>query len=161
AGAPAANALAALPDAAPAAASGPPVVLSWRAPSLVRVGQEFSVVVLARTGQPVGSLPLALHYDPNAFALVKVSEGDFLKQGGAQTSFNQNVDANAGRIAIDTSQTSGRGSGGTGTVTTVTLKAKVVVEKAEFSLLSASPTTPAGTALGLTSPAALSLRVVE
>jgi general secretion pathway protein D len=146
--------------AAPAAA-GPPVVLSWRAPTTVRVGQEFTVSLLARTGQPVGSLPLGVHFDPAAFSVVRVTEGDFLKAGGAQTSFSNEVDAAGGKITIEASQPGGRGSGGAGTVVSLTLKANGAADKADLSLTSGAPAGPAGAAMNITLPPALSLRVVE
>lgn len=119
------------------------------------------MALLARTGQPVGSMPLTVHYDPAAFAVVKVVEGDFFRQAGAQSSFSQDVDAAGGKISIEASQPGGKGSGGGGTVVTVTLKALVTSEKADLSVVSAAPSNPAGATMGLTTPAAQTLRVVE
>ena len=149
------------PAAAAPAASGPPLVLSWRSPVQVKTGQEFNVALMGRTGQPVGTLPINLHFDPAAFAVVKVAEGEFMKPGGVQTDFSSDVDTAGGRIAIGIAQPGGRGSGGGGTILTVTLKALAPTEKTDISISSATPSTPAGAAMALTAPPALTIRVTE
>ena len=143
-----------------AAATNAQLSLSWRGPNTTKVGQDVVVSLIARTGQPVADLPAVLHFDPAIFSVVKVTEGDFMKQGGAQSQFTNDVDTAGGKITTDSSQPGGRGSGGGGTVLSVTLHAMAPSEKSEVSVLSASPVGANGGPLGLAPGIPLQLRVV-
>jgi hypothetical protein len=60
-----------------------------------------------QANQPVVSLPLAIGFDPRVLQVADISEGGFLRQGGAQTSFTYRVDP--GGQVLMTATRSGHG----------------------------------------------------
>ena len=103
------------------------LALSWNGPRQVRAGEQFSAVLRLSTESPVRSLPLMVSFDPRMFQVVRVDEGDFLRQSGGQTSFNQRVDAAQGRVFVSAVRlnTAGNdnGTNGAGSVVNLTFKA--------------------------------------
>ncbi len=69
-----------------------PPQMQWQGPPVVRVGENFSLQLVLRSDQPIASVPLALGFDPKQVQVVSVTEGDFLKQGGAQTVFTSKIE---------------------------------------------------------------------
>jgi len=103
------------------------LALSWNGPRQVRTGEQFSAVLRLSTESPVRSLPLMVSFDPRMFQVVRVDEGDFLRQSGGQTSFNQRVDAAQGRVFVSAVRlnTAGNdnGTNGAGSVVNLSFKA--------------------------------------
>lgn len=127
-----------------AAATGN-VRLQWRGPKQVRAGEQFDVSLQLTSEVNLRSLPVMLGFDPRHLQVVRVQEGDYLKQAGASTSFNQRVDAAQGRIFIAAvrQSTPGADSGtnGAGSVLSVTFKA-IAAGKANVKALSITPEPP-------------------
>lgn len=95
------TALTPLPETAspnPVLATGP-AALRWQGPTQLRVGDTFALQLMMQSDQPIVSVPLALGFDPRALQVTSVVEGDFLRQGGAQSTFTSRVDAN-GQILV-------------------------------------------------------------
>ena len=57
----------------------------WQGPTQVKAGETFALQLVMQADRPVVSLPLAIRFDPRLLQVADVSEGGFLKQGGAQT----------------------------------------------------------------------------
>lgn len=140
---------AAEPAPAPAAeekgSAGAPqtaIRFEWSAPREVRAGEQFTAVLKIASDGPLRALPLMVSYDPKVLQLVNAEEGDFLRQGGAQTTFNHRNDPSQGRVflAAIRQNVSGDDNGvnGAGTVLALAFKA-VGSGKSAIRLISATP----------------------
>jgi general secretion pathway protein D len=130
----------------PAAESAPAtgnVSIAWQAPSQIKTGEQFTAVVKMTSSGPLRGMPLLVAYDPQAFQVVSVQEGDYFKQGGAQATFNNRVDAAQGKIfmaAVRQSTTGDEpGINGTGSLALVTFKAVKPGVTGKIQVLSATP----------------------
>lgn len=117
--------------------------ITWQGPAQAKVGEPFTLTLGLQSGQPVSSLPLLIGYDQNALQAETVSEGDFLKQGGANTQFSQRIDQSAGRIFIGMGR-SGAGASGTGRVLSIAFKPLKPTPQAQVQLITVSPGGEAG-----------------
>lgn len=134
--------------------------LSMQAPSQVRAGEQFSVVVHVSSQSPLEGLPVLIAYDPSLLQVASAREGDFFRQGGARTAFNHRVDPAAGRVFVSAVRR-GEGGGakgvnGSASVVVLAFKALKAGTQPKVEVLSATPE-PAGVAMTL--PAAHSIRV--
>ncbi|HNI82937.1 MAG TPA: cohesin domain-containing protein [Rhodocyclaceae bacterium] len=113
--------------AEPAAAAGGSVRFAWQGSSQVKAGEQFSLALRVTSPEDVRGLPMLISYDSTLVQAVSVTEGDFFKQGGAVTIFNQQIDALKGQVfAAGVRQTvseSDIGIKGTGVVATLTFRA--------------------------------------
>jgi general secretion pathway protein D len=120
------------------------VNLVWQGPAQVKAGESFSLVLRVNSQQALRSLPMLVSFDALALEITGVQEGDFFKQGGAQTSFNQRSEATQGKVFIATGRqgnTNGNdaGASGVGTAFTLNFKALTAQPVARVQLLSAAP----------------------
>jgi general secretion pathway protein D len=97
-----------------AATSGQAVTLSLEGSPDVKVGQEFIVALMAQADQPLLSTAIQVSYDAQALRVVEVSEGDLMKQEGAQTNFSHKVDPATGKIFLGLSRAGATGASGRG-----------------------------------------------
>lgn len=74
------------------------VRLQWQSPSQIKVGEQFSIMLNADTQKAMAGIPLLFNYDKDKLKPIAVEEGDFFKQGGANTSYSTQVDELNGRI---------------------------------------------------------------
>lgn len=132
-----------------------PTALAWQGPEKVKVGDVFAVQLIMQSGQPMMSLPLALGFDARSMQVVSVTEGDFLKQGGASTSFSSRVDP-SGQIVLTASRSGDSGATGSGVVATVNLRATAAASSdARVQLLTAAPVAQGGKAVSVPLPSPL------
>lgn len=96
----------------PAQVASGPAVLQWHGPAQVKSGETFTLQLAVQSAVPLESLPVVVGFDPQLVQVVDVGEGDFLRQGGAATTFFSRVDASV-QIAIAAAR-SGGGTGGSG-----------------------------------------------
>ncbi|HEX6362258.1 MAG TPA: cohesin domain-containing protein, partial [Albitalea sp.] len=94
---------------APAANEG--LHLTWKGPTQVKAGDEVTLVLNARTGQPLAGAAVQVTFDPIALEFVRLTEGSFLKQGGASTAFNHRLDANGGLLTVRFARIGGGATG--------------------------------------------------
>jgi general secretion pathway protein D len=66
-------------------ATNQPAQLQWQGPTQLKQGESFPLQLTIQSEQPIFGLPLAVGFDPKIFQVISVTEGDFLKQGGIQT----------------------------------------------------------------------------
>ncbi|UXH76058.1 secretin N-terminal domain-containing protein [Roseateles amylovorans] len=119
-------------------------VLTWQGPTQLKVGDNFTAQLIMSADQPLISAPLSIGFDPRAIQVVSVAEGDFLRQGGAQTSFNSRIDP-AGQVIIAASRATETGASSPGAVVTLNLKV-IGAPSAEtrLQLLAINPTATGG-----------------
>jgi general secretion pathway protein D len=151
------------PSAGPTANDGSDVAngaaqVTWLAPTQAKVGEPFTVQLVMNSSVPVTGVPLAIGYDPKKLEVSNVTEGDFLKQGGVQTSFQTRADVAAGQIYVtDThagdGQTSGTGATGQGAILTATFKPISSANPTSLSIVSMIPVGLNGTTVPLALPA--------
>ena len=117
--------------------------IAWSAPAEIRVGERFSAVLQLSSQEALRSLPLLVGFDPAVLRVASVEEGDFFKQGNAQTNFSQRVDALQGKafIALVRQSAGGSESGvnGVGRAVTVNFVAVKAAPETRIQLLSVSP----------------------
>lgn len=136
------NTVAPVTAGAPAVASGS-VGLTWQGPAQVKVGEQFSAVLSVNSQQALHGMPVLIGFDPQVVQVVSVQEGDFFKQGKAQTTFSQRVDPLQGKafVALVRQNASGSDTGinGAGSLVSVTFKAIKASSAVKLQLLSATP----------------------
>jgi general secretion pathway protein D len=137
-----------------------PLQLSWTAPESARVGDQFVVGMVANAPSPLLSAALSLKFDPNALEVVKVEEGELLKQAGAETRFNHTVDAAGGRIVVGVARPASDGAQGQGRLFNVTFRVKAESAKSQIQMTSMSPLGPDNVAIPFSAsgPLSISLR---
>jgi len=112
---------------------------SWQGPNQATIGSTFTIALAIQPDQPLTSVPFSVGYDPKLFAVTTVTEGDFMRQGGAQSAFASRIDAAAGRVFATVSRSTPDGASAPGTLATVTLRALAPAPSATVQLLASSP----------------------
>lgn len=146
----------AAPAVTPAFANAPisPVAnaqLRWQGPAQVKVGDALALQLVMQSDQPVTSLPMAVGFDNRLLQVTGITEGDFLKQGGAQTSFTSRVDPN-GQILMTGTRTGDGGATNASSVATVTFRALAPADASRVQLLTIAPVGLAGRSIAAALP---------
>ncbi|MDR2625134.1 MAG: secretin and TonB N-terminal domain-containing protein [Zoogloeaceae bacterium] len=129
----------------PSPGTGTPgsITLNWQAPAQVKAGEQFSAVVSIQSNQNLLNMPIMLGFDPQLLQAVSVQEGDFFKQGNAQTNFSYRFDPVQGRVFASLirqpANAQDTGINGEGSVIKVNFKALKASDSARLQLLSATP----------------------
>jgi general secretion pathway protein D len=116
--------------------------LTWQGPTQLKVGDTFTLQLMMQSNQPVTSVPMAIGFDSLAFQVVGVTEGDFMKQGGVQTSFTSKIDP--AQILITASRPNDSGATALGSLATLNFKALTPIDATHIQLLTISPVGVAG-----------------
>lgn len=140
-------------DSAPP--NGTPISLNWQAPTQATVGKEFDVTLEAQTSQSLSTMSFTLDYDSAALTIVKVNEGELLKQNGKKTIFTNKVDQAGGHIVAQISRVGGEGATGKGSIATFTFAPRVGKSQSSIMITNPAPVNSDGQALPLTPPAPL------
>jgi general secretion pathway protein D len=151
----------AAPGAAAPEASGKGVFLQWAGPSVLKVGDPFDMKLVLESQQPVSDLAMTVGFDTKALQVTGVTEGDFLKQGGAQTTFASQVDP-GGQVVIKAKRASDGGLGGAsgpGPVATISFRAIAPADSAKVQLNALTPADANGKAIATPSLAPYSIRI--
>jgi general secretion pathway protein D len=116
---------------------------TWDLPSQVRAGEQFTAVLRVASQSPLTGMPLLVGFDPQVLQVASVQEGEFLRQGGAQTSFNHRVDTAQGKVFVAAVRQSATGpdSGvnGNGNLILINFMALKTASATDINLLSATP----------------------
>ena len=134
-----------------------PPQLQWQGPPNVKVGESFSLQLVMRSEQPVASLPLAIGFNSKVLQVIGVTEGEFLKQGGAQTIFTSKIDAN-GQVLVTATRQAG-GASESGAVVTFTFRALAASDNSRVQLLTIAPVAANGQGMVSALPAPYSIQV--
>ncbi|WP_080995831.1 secretin N-terminal domain-containing protein [Comamonas testosteroni] len=94
----------------------------WLGPSKVKKGDMVAVQLAIDSPQPIVSLPVSVAFDPKAFQVISVTEGDFFKRTGGKSNFAQRVDS-SGQVLMTGTLTGDGGVEGTGVLATFNLRA--------------------------------------
>jgi general secretion pathway protein D len=135
------------------------VVLSWQGPTQLKVGDIFTSQLMMQSNQPVTSVPLAIGFDTQAFQVVGVTEGEFLKQGGAQTSFTSRIDP-SGQVQITASRPADSGATTLGSVAILSFRALTAVNASNIQLLTIAPVGIAGVTISASLPPPQTIQVL-
>ena len=152
-GAPAASEGATKPSAAaPDAALPSGVQLLWQGPGEAKVGEEVTLVLRARTADTLQSAAVQVGFDATTLELVRVAEGEFMKQGGAATAMSHHLDAAAGMVNVRFARGARNGATGEGTLASFTFRVKEGAPTARVQTLAVSPVGPGNQPLALAPP---------
>jgi general secretion pathway protein D len=116
--------------------------MTVQGPQQVKVGDSVTVTVSMQADQPLLIVPANVTYDSSKLQFTGVTEGDFLKQGGAQTNFSSRVGQN-GQLSL--SDSASGGSGATASATYAVLSFRAIAPSSQTTV-QVQP----GTLLGLT-----------
>ena len=105
-------------------------------------------MVQATSGSEVKTMGFDLVYDPAYFAVVRVTEAAFLKQGNAVTEFVGNPVEGADRVTININRPTG-GARGTGAVAVVVLRSLTEPGTAELSIENTKVLDTTGKSVGI------------
>lgn len=104
------------------AAGGGVGQMTIQGPAQVKVGDSVTVAVTMQADQPLTSASTTLSYDTTKLQFTGATEGDFMKQGGATTSFSDRV-VQGGQLILADSVVGGAGASSQGTFAVLTFKA--------------------------------------
>ena len=112
-------------DAASApAAAGPQVEVGAPDHDLQVGAGPYTVPIAVRGASQLSTLTLSLRYDPGVLRVAAVQEGSFMRQGGADVTFAQDVDGAVGRVDLVLTRTGDRiGASGSGLLAAVVFEA--------------------------------------
>ena len=131
------------PVVTPAAATEA-LELSWKGPGQVKPGEQFTLVLEGNSQVGLAGADLQLLFDPAAFTVVDVAEGEWLKNDNAQTVFNQRIDSATGRIYASIRRSATTGMQGNGALLAVTLRAGAQAGLAQVHVATAVPAVAGG-----------------
>jgi general secretion pathway protein D len=150
--APKAGAVNALGGAGEASPAPDAALMSWQGPTQVKVGESVAMQLMMQSTQPVVSVPMAVSFDARVFQVVSVAEGDFLKQGGAQTNFTSRVDP-SGQILITGTRSGDSGATAPGAMAIINLRVLAAPSpEARFQVLTVAPVVLGGKSISAPLP---------
>ena len=114
-----------------------------------------------QSDQPVVSVPLAVSFDPRILQVTSVLEGDFLRQGGAQTNFASRIDPN-GQILATGTRGGETGATTIGVFTTINLRATAATApETRIQVLTVAPVGLGGRSVTAAPATPLILRLIN
>lgn len=111
---------------------------------------------------PAAERGYAIGFDPNVFEVLGVTEGTFLRQGGAETTFTPRIDKTTGQVFVTNKRTgpnAGLGATAVGTTVVLSLKATASQAPTTLQLVTFSAQGAQGSGVGLSLPPPLSISV--
>jgi len=115
------------------------IMMDWQAPAQVRVGEQFSAVLLVRSEPSIHNMAVTLGFDPQVLQMVNTQEGSFFRQGNRETDFYYRQDPAQGTISAAVVRKGDSGINGEGNLVTVNFRAIKASELTSLQLLSAIP----------------------
>ncbi|WP_238554841.1 secretin N-terminal domain-containing protein [Paraburkholderia hospita] len=132
--------------------------MSIQGPPQVKTGDSVTVALLMQADQPVTSASATVSYDVSKLQFTGVTEGDFLKQGGAQTSFSNRV-AQGGQLILADSSPGGTGGSAQATFAVLSFKALAPAAQTSIQVQPGSVLGAGGQTVTMPPPSAYSLSV--
>ena len=129
-------------------------------PVQLKVGDPVAVDLVMESSQGIGSVQLTLGVDEQALQVVGVTESDFLRQGGAPTSFSSQVAA-GGQVTIRAARVTPVGAGARGPAAVATLRLRAIApsDAARVQLLQVDARDTAGRPVPMPTAAPHTLRI--
>lgn len=112
-----------------------PAQLTWIAPAVVKVGENFAVQLLIQSEQAINSVSATIGFDPALVQIVSVVEGDFMQRGGAQSTLTSRTDA-SGQLLFTLARPAA--VNGQGSLITLNLRARAATEETRLQLLNSA-----------------------
>jgi general secretion pathway protein D len=128
-------------------------MLSWQGPGQVKPGETITLTLNAQSVQAVSRMGLLVSFDPAVFKALDATEGDFLKQGNAQTTFSKTIDQASGQIRVDLAGIGPDGASGTGSIVTLAFEAVAANPQSQIVVGRLVPSGPGGEELAASVPA--------
>lgn len=132
--------------------------IQWQGPAQSKAGDIFALQLMMQSDQPVINVPAAIGFDPRVLQVVGVTEGDFLKRDGAQTSFTSRVDPN-GQVVLTGTRAGDNGATALGALATVNFRAIAAANASQIQLMTVAPTGPGGRPVAVASPQPYAIQV--
>ena len=136
-------------------------LLTWQGATTAKAGDTFLLQLSAAPSAAVTTIGYQIDFDPTRLAVVGITEGDFLKQGGAATNFTSGIDSTQGHISVSNGRTaaSDPGTSVAGTAAILTLRALTAGDTTQLRVEKLSLTSPGGRAADAAAPAPLTVSV--
>ena len=132
--------------------------MTIQGPSQVKVGDSVTVALNMQADQPLTSASTTLSYDTTKLQFTGVTEGDFMKQGGAATSFSDRV-VQGGQLILADSIVGGTGASEPGTFAVLTFKALAAASQTSIQAQPGTIIGASGQQFTMTPPQAYSFGV--
>ena len=139
------------------AVSGGTAQLLWQGPTALRAGDTATVQLVMQADQPVVSVPMAVAFDPRLLQVASVSEGGFLRQGGAATTFNYRVDP-GGQVLLTATRSGAGGASSPDILATLSFRA-LAAGSSRIELITIAPIGAGGASINATPPAPHTLTI--
>jgi general secretion pathway protein D len=148
-------------DGLSAPGSGPVIgtaQMTIQGPPTVKAGDSVTVSLSMSADQPVASASSIVSFDATKLQFVGVTEGDFLKQGGAPTSFSSRV--SPGQVQLSDSVQGGMGAASAGTYAVLSFRALAAASQTSVKIAPGSVVGLTGTPITLTPPSAYTFDII-
>lgn len=139
------------------ASSGGAAQLLWQGPTQLKAGDALALQLVMQADRPVVSVPLAVGFDPGLLQVTNVSEGGFLKQGGAATTFSYRVDP-GGQVLLTATRSGAGGASNSDVLATLTFRA-LAAGTSRVELITIAPVGAGGSTINSILPAAHALTI--
>ncbi|WP_116136991.1 secretin N-terminal domain-containing protein [Trinickia diaoshuihuensis] len=126
-------------------------------PPQVKTGDSVTVSLTMSADQPVASAASTVSFDATKLQFVGVTEGDFLKQGGAPTQFSSRV--SAGQVQLSDGVQGGMGGASTGTYAVLTFKALAPAAQTSVKIQPGAVVSLTGAPITVSPPSAYTLGI--
>lgn len=137
--------------------SGGAAQLLWQGPTQLKAGDALALQLVMQADRPVVSVPLAVGFDPGLLQVTDVSEGAFLKQGGATTTFSYRVDP-GGQVLLTATRSGAGGASNSDVLATLTFRA-LAAGTSRVELITIAPVGAGGSTINSILPAAHALTI--
>ncbi|MFM0498513.1 cohesin domain-containing protein [Paraburkholderia caledonica] len=127
-------------------------------PPQAKTGDSVNVSLSMSADQPVASASSIVSFDATKLQFVGVTEGDFLKQGGAPTSFSSRV--NPGQVQLSDSVQGGLGAASTETYAGSSFRALAPVSQTSVKITPGSVVGLTGTPITPAPPSAYTFSII-
>jgi len=113
--------------------------------------------LVMQADRPLVSVPLAIGFDPRLLQVVEVSEGGFLRQGGAATSFTYRIDP-GGQVLLTATRSGAGGASAPDVLASLNLRA-LAAGAARVDLITIAPVGVGGATVNAILPATYSVTI--
>ena len=137
--------------------SGGAAQLLWQGPTQLKAGDTLALQLVMQADRPVVSVPLAVGFDPRLLQVTDVSEGAFLRQGGATTTFSYRVDP-GGQVLLTATRSGAGGASAPDVLATLTFRA-LAAGTSRVELITIAPVGAGGSTINAILPAAHALTI--
>ena len=115
-------------------------------------GDTISLTLNAQSAEALSRLDLLLNFDPTVLRAIDATEGNFLRQNNAQTTFSKAIDQAGGQVLVDIAGTGPDGASGSGSAVTLSFEAIAEHPQTQITVGRAAPSAPGGGDLTATVP---------